>query len=541
MLLLIPLGACGQTPAGSGGATPEAEETTPADAPEDTSMSEDSNFNAEGYPIVNEKVTLTCLVNAILHTPEDYNSIPLLQRCEETTNVHVEWTLIPEDSWEEKRGLLLASGDLTDMIASGCSDSELVRYGSDGTFLPINDYLDYMPNLKAVLERRDWMIPLMSSPDGNMYCCPEVNEGPWCRGTMLALNTKWLDNVGLDMPTNVNDFYKVLKAFKEQDANGNGDPNDEIPFTYCLSEVGNGFCLGTFFWSFGISENANHLDVVDGKVEFTPLQEGYLDAIDYLHKLYSEGLIDQDGFTNTHSQRCAYLSTYPTICGGSTIWDMGDDISDPNAKAEYAFVPAMMGPNGEEPNIYLSRYLAYRTGWVITSACETPEIAARYIDYAYDMYNSVEYMEGEFGDRLQKTDEGYYVVADAPEGVNAQQWRRQTCPCVVGKAVFAEEYQTILRLPYTQPKVDFQDAQYEPYADDEIWANGALTLEEAEEIATLQTAIEDYTNRIVDEWIINGNHREQFEEFKAELDNIGLPRYLEIRQAAMDRFNEMLQ
>ena len=47
---------------------------------------------------------------------------------------------------------------------------------------------------------------------------------------IMFINKEWLDNVGMDVPTNIDEFYEVMKAFHDQDANGNGDANDEIPF-----------------------------------------------------------------------------------------------------------------------------------------------------------------------------------------------------------------------------------------------------------------------------------------------------------------------
>lgn len=52
---------------------------------------------------------------------------------------------------------------------------------------------------------------------------------------LVYLNKTWLDNLGLTYPETVEELYTVLKAFKEQDANGNGDPNDEIPISFDTS------------------------------------------------------------------------------------------------------------------------------------------------------------------------------------------------------------------------------------------------------------------------------------------------------------------
>src|SRR5699024_41996 len=67
--------------------------------------------------------------------------------------------------------------------------------------------------------------------DGNIYSLPVVNECYHCSvPNKFWINKTWLDNLGLEMPTTLDEFYDVLVAFRDQDANGNGDPNDEIPF-----------------------------------------------------------------------------------------------------------------------------------------------------------------------------------------------------------------------------------------------------------------------------------------------------------------------
>ena len=72
--------------------------------------------------------------------------------------------------------------------------------------------------------------PLITSPDGEIYGLPQVNECYHCFYSQRAwINSDWLENVGMDVPQTTEEFVDVLTAFKEQDANGNGDPNDEIP------------------------------------------------------------------------------------------------------------------------------------------------------------------------------------------------------------------------------------------------------------------------------------------------------------------------
>ena len=68
-------------------------------------------------------------------------------------------------------------------------------------------------------------------PDGKMYSFTKNLPLRPKSCNQPIINKKWLDNLGLEEPKNLDELYNVLKAFKEQDANGNGDTDDEIPFT----------------------------------------------------------------------------------------------------------------------------------------------------------------------------------------------------------------------------------------------------------------------------------------------------------------------
>ena len=46
------------------------------------------------------------------------------------------------------------------------------------------------------------------------------------------------------MPTTTEELREVLRAFKEQDANGNGDPNDEIPLSGSPENLHLGYLAG---------------------------------------------------------------------------------------------------------------------------------------------------------------------------------------------------------------------------------------------------------------------------------------------------------
>ena len=204
-----------------------------ANSGNDTALGGESNFNPTGYPIVKEKVTLTALVNNYsADFPDDYNKFNLVKKAEETTNVHIEW-IMPGSGFEEQKSLLLASDDLPDIIF-GCNDFELIKYGGDGVLLPLEDLIDkYTVNLKRIFEEHPATKALVTAPDGHIYTTPRVNEGPWMYREGMGvgvINVKWIEDLGLKMPTTIDEFEEVMKAFKTQDPNNNGIA-DEIPIT----------------------------------------------------------------------------------------------------------------------------------------------------------------------------------------------------------------------------------------------------------------------------------------------------------------------
>ena len=261
-------------------------------------------------------------------------------------------------------------------------------FGSQGLVLPLNEYLDTISvGYKAAFEELDGLRDYITTPDGNIYSLPNVDGSLHVQYNMkLWLNTTWLDNLGLSMPTTTDEFYNVLKAFKEQDANGNGNPNDEIPFSTVTSGAGtqiDGFLMNPFQQT---SENTK-LYIDNGVVTYAPVQDNYKEGLKYLNKLWAEGLINPESFTqdrvnqvnvNEAGEDCvigAFLAQRPGYaCDLTTI---------PNSKKweQYQSVAPLKGPDGQVTASW-NPYVMYQTGMTyISSTCSNPEAAFRFLDY----------------------------------------------------------------------------------------------------------------------------------------------------------------
>lgn len=284
------LAGCGGTQSGS----------TPASGAQSASAAGDSNVNAEGFPIVNEPITLRGMV-ALNANVKDWNEHPALKRMEELTGIHIEWECVPDAGFTEKRNLAFASDDLPDIILRAkISPQEEMKYAANGQLVALDEYLDYAPNLSALIEQDDAIRKGITMPDGHIYSCPQLNK---TEGNLIHhywINKTWLDNLGLEAPTTVDELYDVLVAFRDNDPNGNGQ-KDEIP--YCV--VGKDYPHRMFYdllgsWGFGIngvmdSDYAfSWLDIDDaGNVRFIGREDKFKNMVEFYNKLWTEGLVDK--------------------------------------------------------------------------------------------------------------------------------------------------------------------------------------------------------------------------------------------------------
>src|SRR5215213_7626529 len=153
---------------------------------------------------------------------------------EKMFNVKFNWTTTTYDNTDasEKRNLALASGDYPDVFmlvpwVDQFSQVDLLKYGSQGVILPLNDLIDqYAPNVKAALEKFPDFKAFATAPDGTIWGIPQFIQCYHCSyANKMWVNSKWLKALNIPTPVTTEDFKNMLIAFKEKDANGNGQPD----------------------------------------------------------------------------------------------------------------------------------------------------------------------------------------------------------------------------------------------------------------------------------------------------------------------------
>ncbi|TFE27242.1 ABC transporter substrate-binding protein [Cohnella luojiensis] len=497
-----------------------------------------SNANSQS----NEKVTLKFLTQSSPLAPADPNEKLIYQRLEEKTDVHIEWTNHPWDTFVEKRNLAIASGDLPDAVFDAAySDYDLLKMARNGTIIPLEELIEkHMPNLNKVLEAAPEYRAMITAPDGHIYSFPwieelgsgkesihSVDDLPW-------INVEWLKKLGLEMPTTTEELKQVLIAFKTKDPNGNGKA-DEIPMSF-INKTG-GEDLAFLFGSFGLGENWDHTVVSDdGKVLFTASDDGYKEGIKFLNELFKEGLIDIEAFSQDWN---TYLAKGKEDRYGLYFtWDKGN-ITGMNDK--YDLMPALAGPDGHV-NVTRTNGMGLDRGrMVITNANKKVEETAKWIDQLYDPIQSVQNNWGTYGDEkvqnIFELDEASGMLKHLPlDGTSPWELRQKTF--VGGPLAILDEYYGAVT---TKPddaawRLDLLKKVMVPdMKAKNIYPKVFFSIEELDRLAIIETDLFANVLRKRGEWIQNGKVEQEWDKYLTELDRLGLKEWLQIKQAGYDR------
>lgn len=521
-------------------------------------IADDPNFNPSGWPIVKEQESIHVLCSRSTYAPEDLNELYILQQAEAITNVHVNFESYTDTTYTEKLNIILASGTYPDVISNGMNALRQAQYGMQQHILiDQNELIDtYMVELQRLFDEKPALRAYSTSADGCMYALPELNEGGWMQnGNNMIINQSWMDELDLEMPTTLDEFKEVLKAFKENDCNGNGDATDEVPLYTLLNLVGYNSAntgLQHFFGSFGVDMNTNYWDADEkGNVFFTGTTEEYKNAVKWLRDLAKEGLLSTLGFSSDWDTFRAAFNQEPYVYGTFGIWEIGDGFTSPNGPIEYEFLKPLKGLNGEDPVFGVNKYPGYNPSkWAITVDCKKPYLLARYGDYYYQKDVSLTCIEGAIDGpnprlvpcTICNNGRALMVNTDIPEGQTILQFRDQNFAAWFPWGVTREYYDERLHLHFTDRKVNYIDHDLKPYAD-QYTVPGTLmfTVEEAELVNQIQSDIRDYCNRKGVEWVMgDADIDAEWDSYCNELKAMRVDEYIAAAQAAYTRFQETM-
>lgn len=461
--------------------------------------------------------------------------LPVIAELQKRTNIKINFDIAPESSAAEKFNLMMASGELPDSVSR--TIDLIMQYTDKGAFEPLDDLIaEYGPNFSAILEEHPEYKRELAAVDGKIYTFPQIAAIP--NEYVYMIRQDWLDKLGLEMPTTLDELVEVFRAFRDGDPNGNGEA-DEIPFVVASggeTTYGGGTYYNIdLYESFGLYQD---FFIEDGEIKYDAIDPRMKEYLTFANMLYAEKLLDPEFLTMDKQQ---WESRMTNSIGGMTFnWNTRIDIFntalqqvDPNAQLVGMAPPE--GPYGEAKTRHQMKAIR-GNGTAIAASSDKKEVVVKFFDYIYSD-EGTELMnfgiEGETytkeGGKLQYTD----VVLHPSDGDSPQ-----TTLFQLG----------IDRLNYVQ-MAEYEDAfvsdevrrtreLYLPYITDP-YPSLKFTEEEQKEITNRMTEIQTYRDENIVAFIIGTRPLDEFEQFVEELKSLGIEDIIEIHKTAYERYMQV--
>jgi putative aldouronate transport system substrate-binding protein len=496
-----------------------------------------------------------------------YADNEVLNALQEETGIKITWNTM-SDSLAEQVNIHIAGGELPDAFQGvGFSNYDLANYGADGTFIDLTPYIneEVMPNLTKILEEHPGIRAAITMDDGCIYGLPSAEQ----MGTagigkeedysiftipqFSMINKAWLDDLGLEVPTTLDELEVCLQAFKDNDMSARyygNDPGSTIPMSTGFDQ----WCWGQniFYAGFGFTNWTNDIcnDLVlqkDGKVNFVCDDDGYRAAMDYFHNWYAKGLMDIETFSQDDTQLMSKCQQ--GYVGVSTWWYIEELMGD-YAK-DYVFLPVLEGPDGTK-NVTVRTGGGTSSGQLsITEACESPSNLLRFYDKWYDGETVMQLQYGPIGVFFTGQDENGVWNSITEEEAQAQFGKgagelKSTYEVAGPKLILSHYYNDTFKMEdrAVERLTDLYDYWMPQVSDTTTYPiDCVFTAEELETIDRYKTDFQDTVAENEGLWIKNGGPTdEEWEAYKQNLSAAcGMDELLTVYQEAYDRYAESMK
>lgn len=222
----------------------------------------------------------------------DANNNPYLTYIEDNTDIDIEMIVPPSRGYQEMIDVYMTSSQVPDLINT-----------SDASWVANNVEQEKLMRLDDLLRNYGQDL-LKSFPDevwdevrynGSIYAIPSLAEV--AGNEVMYARKDWLDAVGLSPPKTLDEYYDVMWAFTYKDPDGNGKLD-----TWGLTIMQEGLShAAPFFGAFGVprsTDQINQWKEEDGELVYSGILDETEQALQFLAKLYGDGLLDRTFILN---------------------------------------------------------------------------------------------------------------------------------------------------------------------------------------------------------------------------------------------------
>lgn len=483
--------------------------------------------------------------------PIDYLESGVMKQLEEKHGINIEWQVYYAGDFAEQKSLLFASGDLPDAFFGSCqlTDSDIAQ--NKASFVELTDLIaENMPNLTAVFEKEPELLARAKDRNGEIYSLvKKLPLRPTVCGDVMYINKVWLDNLGLEVPTTLDELTTVLKAFATEDADGDGDPTNEYGIS---GEKSDGYASGalrTILSPFGnmVSRETNYMMLdAEGNPTFAPITESYVAAVKWYSEMYQAGVVDPESFTQDSSMRKAKIqdesgSKVGLITGWTADAQAGTNVG------EYVLLEAIEGWDGEHYVESATDYLDISDKeLIITNKCEDPAKLLQWADDFYDDLVSMQTFYGSIPDQIKDNGDGTYEVLLPADGgsLDTSAWSYSMRD--FGPKYMNPDFYANVTLPADQGDgiklaEDDVNAKYVTNDKNRAFPMVKYTDEELQRMTTLGTDIYKYVEAQFAHWVVDGGIDAEWDAYIEQLNTMGLQELLEIQNTAYQAYLDSMK
>ena len=353
-------------------------------------------------------VSLTALQYEIDNIAVDFSKMWFYQQLEAKTGVHVDFSEVKDSEWSSSVSLAFVKGKMPDLILRGSLDVE--EYGVTRHLLvPLDEYMarGLLPNYTARMDEAGLRQQLTAS-DGHIYQLGFLISQDVNTNGHFFINKTWLDRLGLPVPSTVEELTGVLRRFRQEDFNGNGQ-QDEIPLEFTFDDNTTGIYNLFSFFGLPLNEDFVYVDR-QGTVHFAPEEDAFFEGLEWLHSMYLEGLLDIDFISQGSSIWAAKVNEGNT--GMFSYWRLQNTALSPEVASDYE---VMLPVHAEGTEACLPRNMdIIEFGAALTTDNRDIEASLRWLDAQFETETMLVSQNGAVGDTLEKREDGLYQVKYVP-------------------------------------------------------------------------------------------------------------------------------
>ena len=435
---------------------------------------------------------------------------------------------------------MAASGDFADIVSynwNGYTGGP-VKAVADGAIIALDDYIKTdMPNFSKIMAENPMVNYVSRGYDGTICVLPSLSDDIVTKSVFgPQIRKDWLDKLGLEVPTSIEDWYKVLTAFKNGDPNGNGEA-DEIPF------VADGTATFLrFSRAFGGVSDEFCIDG-NGKVRFGFIENDYRDFLTEIHKWYSEGLIDSE-YASANSSMID--SKMITDVGGSYIGYVGGGMgkyiaasrkTNPNYSLVGAPWPTHNGGAAYSGDPHQLEIGSAGIGMAISAKAKNVDKCLKVIDFMYGDEGSMLMNWGIEGESYDKTEDGFKYkdnILHNPDGKSPVEAICEYAPTQYSIVMMRSDAFVQLNSAF-----DEQAQAMKTWSEADLsrlMPTLSISQEEQSEITKVMDDIYTYRQECINKFVMGVEPLEKWDDAVAKIKSMGIDRAIEVYQTAYDRY-----